>query len=470
MNFTQFLLILRARWLIAILALGITVATTVAVSLLLPKSYTATVSLVVDSKSKDPITGVLFPSQLLPGYVATQVDIINSRNVALKVVDRLKLTQSPGVRADFQKATEGQGEIRYSVADLLLKKLDVQPSRESSVIEVNFTGADPKFAAIIANAFAQAYVQTNLDLRVEPAHQTSVWYDDQVKQLRANLEKVQAALTDYQRSKGLVVGDERSIDVETARLADLSSQLVAAQSQTYQSTSRQGQSQNALAEVEQNPLVQGLKSNLAQAEANVSQLGEKLGKNHPQYQAAQAQVDSLRAKLNAEIALATRTVGTTARVAQRSESDIRGALAAQKAKVMALRQQHDEASVLLRDVSNAQQLYDAAQQRAGQSHLESLTTQTDIAMLNPAVPPTQASSPKVLLNTALAVFLGTLLGVGLAFLMEMMDRRVRSATDLVDGLCVPVLGELSSRSGTRRQRRLPRLHKHLPVTYEIGAA
>lgn len=449
MNFTQFLLILKARWLIAALALAVTVATTVAVSLILPKSYTASVALVVDSKSKDPITGVMLPSQLLPGYLATQVDIINSRNVALRVVEALKLSEIPNVREDFQQATGGQGDIRYWMADLLLKKLEVKPSRESSVIEISFSGADPRFAAIIANAFAQSYVQTNLDLRVEPARQTNAWYEDQVKQLRGNLEKAQAALTEYQRSKGLVVGDERSIDVETARLAELSSQLVAAQSQTFDSASRQSQSGNALAEVEQNPLVQGLKRDLALGEAKLTELAEKVGVNHPQYQRAKAEVESLRAKLEAEMKVATRSVGTTAKVARGREADIRAALAAQKAKVMALKNQRDEAAVLIRDVDNAQRLYDAALQRAGQSRLESLTTQTDIAVLNPAVPPIEASSPKILLNTLLSIFLGTLLGIGLAFLMEMIDRRVRSAEDLAGGLDIPVLGELSWRKARR---------------------
>lgn len=453
MNFTQFLLILKARWLVATLALAVTVATTLVVSLLLPKNYTATVSLVVDSKSKDPISGIMLPSQLLPGYLATQVDIIQSQNVALKVVDGLKLPQVPSIRESFLASTQGQGDIRFWMADLLLKKLDVQPSRESSVIQVSFTGSDPRFSAIVANAFAQAYVQTNLDLRVEPARQTNAWYEGQVKQLRANLEQAQAALTDYQRSKGLVVGDERSIDVETARLAELSSQLVAAQSQSFDSASRQSQSQNALAEVEQNPLVQGLKSDLSRAEASLSQLAEKVGKNHPQYIAALAQVESLRDKLSTEIKLATRTVGTSAKVAKGREGDIRAALAAQKSRVMALKRQRDEAAVLIRDVGNAQQLYDAALQRAGQSRLESLTTQTDIAVLNPAVPPTEASSPKVLLNTILAVFLGTLLGIGLAFLMEMIDRRVRSGEDLAATLDLPVLGELAR--GKKRRGWFP---------------
>lgn len=442
MNFSQFLLILKARWLVAVLALGVTVATTLVVSLLLPKNYTANVSLVVDSKAKDPITGTLLPMQLLPGYLATQVDIIKSQNVALKVVDGLKLSENPTIRQQYQESGQTGGDIRHWLSDLLLKKLDVKPSRESSVIQVEFEGADPRFAAIVANAFAQAYVHTNLELKVEPAKQTTAFYDDQIKQLRGTLEKAQNALSDYQQKKGLVASDER-IDVETARLAELSSQLVAAQAQTYDSTSRQSQSQNALAEVEQNPLIQGLKRDLAVGETKLSEMAQKVGKNHPQYQRTQAEVDSLRAKLEAEMKVATKSVGTTAKVAQAREGDIRGALAAQKSRVLALKQHRDEAAVLIRDVENAQRLYDAALQRYGQTRLEAQNSQTDIAILNPAVAPTAASSPKVVLNTILAVFLGSLLGIGLAFLMEMLDRRVRSGEDLTAALDLAVLGEIA---------------------------
>lgn len=453
MNFTQFLLILKARWLVALLALLVTVGTTVAISLLLPKNYTATATLVVDSKAKDPITGVLLPAQLLPGYMATQVDIIQSRNVALRVVDGLKLTQIPSIREAFSKATKGQGDIRYWMADLLLKKLDVKPSRESSVMQISFEGSDPRFATVVANAFAQAYIRTNLDLRVQPARLTTAWYEDQVKQLREDLEKAQARLSAYQRDKGLVASDER-IDVETARLAELSSQLVAAQAQTYDTTSRQAQSGNALAEVEQNPLVQNLKAEVARSESQLLQLAEKVGRNHPQYLRAQAEFDSLRGKLDKETKTATRTVSTTAKVAQGREGEIRSALATQKNKVLSLKQQRDEAAVLIRDLENAQRLYDAALQRYGQTRLESQSTQTDIAVLNPAIQPLEPSSPKVLLNTLLAVFLGTLLGVGLALLTEMLDRRVRSSEDLVTSLEIPVLGELGKRM--KKNRRLIR--------------
>jgi uncharacterized protein involved in exopolysaccharide biosynthesis len=89
MNFTQLLLILKARSKIILIAFGLTVLTTLIVSLLLPKSYTATTSLVLNYKGMDPVTGLALPAQLMPGYMATQVDIITSRNVAIKVVDQL---------------------------------------------------------------------------------------------------------------------------------------------------------------------------------------------------------------------------------------------------------------------------------------------------------------------------------------------------------------------------------------------
>ena len=134
MNFTQFLLILNARKWIILGVLLFTVAVTAVVSLLLPKEYTATTTLIIDSKSKDPFTGQLLPSQMFPGYMATQIDVIKSCQVAQKVVRELKLAENPATREQFMEATEGKGTIEQWLGDLLLKKLDAEPSRESSVI------------------------------------------------------------------------------------------------------------------------------------------------------------------------------------------------------------------------------------------------------------------------------------------------------------------------------------------------
>ena len=99
MNFTQFLLILYARKWIILGVLLLTVSVTAAVSFSLPKEYSAATTLIVDSKSKDPFTGQFLPSQMFPGYMATQIDIIKSSKVAQKVVSDLKLVDSPHARA-----------------------------------------------------------------------------------------------------------------------------------------------------------------------------------------------------------------------------------------------------------------------------------------------------------------------------------------------------------------------------------
>jgi chain length determinant protein EpsF len=445
MNFTQFLLILNARKWIILGVILLTVAVTTGVSLWLPKEYTASATLIVDSKSKDPFTGQFLPSQMFPGYMATQIDVIKSSNVAQKVVRDLKLADSPGTREQFLEATEGKGSIEQWLGDLLQGKLDVEPSRESSVITLSFSGTDPQFAAAIANAFAKTYIDTSLELRLAPARQTAVWFDQQIVQLRQKVDEAQQKLTAYQREKGIVESEER-LDVETRRMADLAGQMVAAQSAAFEASSRTRDSAS-LPEVINNPVVQGLKAQVAQGEGKLAELGKRVGVNHPDFIRLQAEVNSYRAKLANELNIATRGVGATAGAARQRFNELSSAFEQQKARVLELKQQREEATLLARDLENAQRIYDSALQRYGQSRMEAQSTQTDIAILNPAVAPVEPSKPRVFLNILLSLFLGSLLGVGIGFLVELLDRRVRSGQDIAIGLEIPVLAEVTKRGG-----------------------
>lgn len=466
MTFAQFLGILRARWSIAVLTLLITVALTVVVSLLLPKQYTATTTLVVDYKGTDPVLGIMLPAQMMPGYMATQVDIIQSKKVATKVVQSLGFAQSPAVRQQWIEATDGKGTVEDYFAEILLKKLDVKPSRESSVIDVNFTGSDPRFAAAVANAFAEQYQKTNLELRVEPARQSALWFDERLQQLRKSLEEAQTRLAEYQRDKGYTAADER-LDLESARLQELSGQYAAAQGQAADSQSRlrqlneflaRGASPETLPDVLANPLIQNLKSLLSQTEGRLEQTASQLGANHPEVRRLQADVESQRAKLKGEISSVASSIKNTANIALRREADLRDQVAAQKAKLIRVNQGRDQLMVLLKEVDNAQKAFDVASQRFQTTSLESQASQTNIAILSPAAPPIEPSSPKVFFNTILSVLLGTMLGIGLALLLELLNRRVRSARELAEALNAPVLGSmLDDRSTQKRSRRYFRI-------------
>jgi chain length determinant protein EpsF len=445
MTFQQFLLILRARAKVALYMLLATVLTTLVVSLALPKQYTASTAVVIDVKSPDPIAGMVLPGMIAPSYMATQVDIINSDHVAQRVVKLLHMDESPVIKAQWQEATEGKGQLIDWLGNLLQKKLDVKPSRESNVINIGYSGADPAFTAAVANAFAQAYIDVNLELKVEPASHSATWFEEQTKSLRDKLEKAQKALSGYQKKSRIVATDER-LDFETAKLNELSAQLTGVQAQTSDSHSKSKSAggSDTLAEVMQNPLINGLKADIARLEAKLQESSINLGKNNPQRRRSESELASLKAKLSSETQQISSSLGTSYHVGKQKEKELLEAMDTQKTRVLDLNNQRDEISVLKRDVESAQRAFEGVSQRTAQTRLESLSIQTNVAILNPASEPIEPSKPKIFLNVLISIFLGTVLGLSLALMLELGNRRVRSTSDLSQAIDLPILASIAS--------------------------
>src|SRR5260221_5301996 len=128
----QLFLILRARYKLILTVLLMTVVAAMAVTFLLPPRYKASATVVVDFKIVDPITGTFLPVQLLlASYMATELGILESQTVALKVVKALHLADDEDTKNKFVESTEGKGSIENWIAAGLLSKLDVKPSKES---------------------------------------------------------------------------------------------------------------------------------------------------------------------------------------------------------------------------------------------------------------------------------------------------------------------------------------------------
>ena len=465
MRFSQLIRILWAQRLMSFGILAGVLAAAIAASLLLPKKYKAESAIVVDVRGSDPLTqdgGVA--AQLAASYLATQVDVIASHNVALKVMDRMKLASDPEFITKFQAATDGAGSIRDWGADLLLKSLTVRPSRDSNVIFLQFKSKDPQTAADITNAFADSYVQTSLELTVDPARRQAGWFDQQVNDLRTALENAQSKLSAYQGVHGVIGTDDTRLDVETARLTEISNHLVAAQAAMYDAETRQRQMNEALTKdradesvnVLLNPLLQNLKTELARSEAKFADVAQRFDRNHPQYMSARAELESLRSKVATEVENATATVAREAQVARQNTSDLQRAMEEQRKRILALQHNQDEYSVLKRDADSARAAYDSALQRGGETRLQSRLDQTNIAILNRAFAPITPSFPLLWLNVALAVILGSMLGAGVSLARERLDRRVRWRDDLLEGAGITVLAELPRERASKR-RRDPRL-------------
>lgn len=470
---SQLFSILKARWVSAIFVLLLTVAVTLVVSLRIPNSYTATSSVLLDMRPNDPVAGMNFGGGNLT-YMATQADILRSDRVALRVVENLRLGENAAMRQQWMKSEDGKGSYEMWLANLIQSKLDVKPAKESSVIDVNYSNNDPRFAMTLANAYVQAYIDTSVSLRSQSAVQYDKFFDARSKETKERLEEAQSNLAAYLSANSITVTDER-FDIETQRLNELSTQLVAIQAATAESRSRTTQARNSsdqIQEVINNPLVAGLRADSSRQEARLKELNARLGDAHPQVIELRANIAELKARIEAEVLRVSGGVSISSNINAQREKEIQSALEAQRAKVIKLKSQRNQINVLQQEVDRLSQQFGQVSARQSQSNLESQNTQTNISVLTKATEPTKPSSPRVVLNTLLSACLGVLLSIGFALLREMADRRVRTLDDLTEAFDLPVLGTLPrptrhGRLGRDKPMVLPpHLLTQLPSNYK----
>jgi len=437
----QFLVILAARWRTALLVFLGFIALGLAASLLMPKRYTATAAVLIDIRSPDPVVNGLSQGMLAPGYMATQVEEIQSERVTRRVIHALGMDRDAQLRSDWMDAVHGKGDFEAWLTERLQKRLEVTPSREANVITIGFSSPDPARSARVADAFMQSYIDTALELKVEPARAYNDLFDARARQLREALEAAQSRLSDYQKSHDLINNGER-LDVENQRLADLSSQLVILQATAAQNQGKRAQAASrpgALPEVLADPAVLQLSSQLSTEEAHLQELQARDGESNPDVSAQRARIDAIKAKYDAAVARAAGALAVNTGVTDSQVADVQRSIAAQRARVMALQGLRDEASVYKRDVDNAQAAYTAVQERVNQMGVESQNTRTNVSVLKHATEPASPSSPKLLRNLAVAIFLGAFAGIACALVRELRDRRMRTAVDVEHELRQPLL-------------------------------
>jgi chain length determinant protein EpsF len=442
MSLHQFFSILFARRRLAGVILFTTLALALTWIVVRPTYYTARAPVLVDVRT-DPTGAAAIQGMVAPSFMATQIDIVRSDRVAQRVVEMLRIDKQPGEMDRWREATRGKGSPQAWFARELQEDLDVKPARESNIINISFKGTSPAEAARIANAFAQAYLDTSLELKTDPARGYAAWFEDQVKAARQKLAAAQAKLSVFQERTGIVSADER-VDYETARLNELSSALTEVQAQTTEAQGKRAAGgRDTVAEVMQSPLINALRGDIAKLEGKVQEGGAYLGANHPQMQRMRAELNALRSRLASETSRITTSVDTSYRVGKSRERELLAALGAQKARVIALNKHRGELSLLQRDVESAQKAFETVSASASQSRLQSLTNQTNVMRLAPAVEPLEASGPTTKQALLVAGMAGLLLAMAGALLAELLNRRVRSVEDLTMVTQVPILATVT---------------------------
>jgi len=443
MTFSQFLHIILARRLLVISVFLTTVTAALLISLIMPKSYEASATVMVDVRP-DPVTGNGVGGMQAASILATQVDIIKSPPVSNKVVTDLHLDQMPELQARWQKEAKGKGNYLTWVGEVIGKGLEVKPSHESNVIDINYSGAEPAFAAALANAYAKAYIDTTVQIRINPARQYADFFEERAKLAREKLADAQSRLSAAQKDRGIIASEER-LDVENQRLTELATQL-----NTIRALRAEANSRSTLAvanpekvqDVVLNPLVSSMSADLNREETRLRTLLERYGEQHPTVIEQRATISTIKERLRSESGRVVSSVSVGTKIADSRVAQAQAAYDAQRERVMKLKDGRNQLTIMEREVETAQKIYESLQARSSQTTLESTNSQSNIYLLSPATEPVKPSAPRTTLNVALAAVVGFLIALMIALGVEMFDHRVRSPSDVVQALDLPVIGVL----------------------------
>jgi chain length determinant protein EpsF len=448
----QVLAVLAARWPWALAVLVLAVAASAAVSMTMLKRYTASATVMLDARTPDQVTLGAPNSSLPGGYMATQIELISSERVSRAVIRDLALAEEPKLRQVWQEIDNGQGDFQAWLSEALAKGLTVRPAAVSNVLTISYVADSPEYAAKMANAYVKAYVDTSLELRTERVRQFGGFFDARAKELKSDLERAQARLSDYQQKNGILVGDDK-LNVEASRLAELNTQLLMAQSVAAEVAGRvrqAGRQTDQLQEVWKNPAVAALDAEVTREEVKLRELRSRLGENHPQLVEQDVRLAELKARLATEKGRAVNNVGFDTSASQNRVAQISAALESQRAKVLRMQAHREQYTALQHDVERAQRDYDAMQQRVNVAGIESQNTHTNVTVLKAASRPLAPSSPNLLKNIGVSVLVGFLLGVGLVVGLEQLDRRLRTIDDLAE-LKQPMLVSLPVSAHAHRE-------------------
>lgn len=443
----DYLAALRARWqLIGLVTLTV-LAAIVVWTWTSPRQYNAAATLLFDVSQADPVAGNGGGggSAKVATVIGTQADIIRSAFVAQRVVKNLKLDKDPALVERYRQS----GRTSLPFDEWLGRRLaspsalQILPTRNTNVLAVTYVSADPAQAASLATAFAEAYVQTQLQLRIDPARVYSQWFESQINDARRRLEGAQARLTKFQQARGLIGAGK--FDVEQAQLAALSQQLTTAQADAAQAGARAGSNVGQSSNAQQSAVVQGLDGQIASKSAELQQLRQSLGPNHPLVVTARAEMGELNARRAQAVGTAVAAVQTDSAAARARLGTLQGLVAGQRERVLRLSGAQDQMSVLQRDVDSARAAYDAVTNRLNEVRLQSEVPITNVSLLDRAVAPTLPSSPNVSMRLLLGFLAGLLLGIGLALVLEWFHPRVRTVAGVEAWTGVPVLADLGKR-------------------------
>jgi protein tyrosine kinase modulator len=433
MHILQFLRIFWARRWLVVIAMVASVIGAWVVLLIVPPRYEATSRVTLNTIVRpDPITGEVTNARTAGAYFDAQIELLKDYGVTGRVVDQSGWLSDPGRIAAYQhRPPSDTRDFRRWLSEQVVG--DEKATINGTVLEITYKASTPAMARIGAEVLRQAYLDESLASRRQEAAKNAAFYNQQADAARQLAETAETTKAAYEKSSGIIMQGRES-DLDSERLASLAGQ------------SSSGPSVNIAP-----PTSSGAALQLAQIDAMIAEASKRLGPNHPEMQELK-----LRRSLIANVAAKEAKQAEAVSSGASGAAALSRALAEQKSRVIGERDKIERLRQLQADVDLRRDQYRSAAARAAQYSVEASVTDVGLTPVGVVVTPNKPAFPNKPLILGGSLGMGFALGLALALLLELLNRRVRSAEDLrlsSDIHCIGIVEEPVAPGSGRGIRR-----------------
>lgn len=472
--------LLRRQYLVIIPVAALVMAASILYLRITPPTYTARVQILLgNSRAQFLEKQSLFTEPAVDAsQIETQLQIIKSRAVAVRVINKLKLADDPDLddtgpslpwfgpwisSASKTPRFDAAGQPSESVIAAFEDRLTVIRASFSNVIEVGFSASNPNRAAEVVNAIADAYMADQLNAKVEADRSAKDWLQDKVRGLGKDALAAERALSAYKSQNNIVSPGGKSID--ELQITDLNSRLAAARAQTAEAAARASRydvllhdnaggsssigTLDAGPDSLTSPIINNLRQQYLELARRENEWSAKFGRDHQAVVNLRTKMGELRMSIVEEVKRLAEAGRSELEVAKQREQQVEWQF---KEAVSQSRSTHS-AELTIRELeSRAKELrglYDSFLQRYMGALQQDNFPISETRVIAPAAPPQTKSKPKTGLVLALGALGGLALGIGLGLFRDLMDRVFRTSAQIEGELELPCLSMVPLLSGTK---------------------
>ena len=453
-EFQHYIGVLRKRW--PVLAAVVVLATvgTVVWTMRQPRIFQANCSIIIENNAPQVLEGVKDVVEMGSGgwmyreFSQTQFRIILSQENAQRVIDRLGLEHDPSVG----RTADGRQVSRQDMVSRLLGSVKVAGVRDSRIANITVSDTDPERATRIANAFADTYIERNLDYKLEGARTAGSWLGEQTVDLRKRLETSELELYKFKKERNLLdlglddkLGMTRqNLQVLNQKLADVRAKRIEVESirKLILAAKNDIAEKESLPEIRNNVVVEKLRENYLDLSKIKADLDARYGEKHPKIDNIQKQLEAIQRDYRRELDQVLKAFDKRYQALLDTESGLSKWMHQEKQQALELAKLEVEYRPLSRDAENNAKMFGLISQRQKEIDLTGLLRSNNVRILDSAITPRWPVSPRLSFNLAVGLFAGLVLGMLLMLGIEALDNTIKTPEAAEALVGAPLLGML----------------------------